>query len=175
MRKLVRLLIGLVVLAAVATAVAAAIGMSLPEAHEATRSARIDAPRDAIYAVLVTPEDYPRWRPDVKRVELLDADMFLEEEPGDSIRFRISERQPPSRVVIVVDDDYVPFTGSWTFELTQEGRQGEATRVRITERGTIPNPLFRAMARVMMRPTDSIEQYLKNLGRRFNQDVAIEP
>ena len=52
---------------------------------------------------------------------------------------------------------------------------GQSTRLRITERGEVPNPFFRAIARAMMPPTDSIDAYLRNMGRRFNQDVTIEP
>lgn len=175
MRRLVKLLVGLVVLLAVLAGVAALLGMALPASHEATRAARIDAPAAAIYSMLIVPEAYPAWRPDVERVDRMDADRFREYGKDGPIIFRIVDRQPPSRLVVAVDDPDQPFSGAWTFELQPEGAETGATRVRITERGEVPNPLFRAIARVMMSPTDSLEAYLRNLGRRFGQDVTIEP
>ena len=175
MRGILTVLKVLLVLAVLAVGAAAVIGMALPAGHEATRSARIDVPIAAVYPVLITPENYPDWRPDVTRVERLDSDRFREYWEDGPVVFRILERDPPSRVVITLDDPGQPFSGTWTFELTPEGRQGEWTRLRITERGEVPNPIYRAMARVLMRPADSLEQYLRNLGRRFSQDVTIEP
>lgn len=175
MRRLVKVLVWVVGLAALAGIAGAAIGMALPESHEATRSTRIDARMDDIYPVLITPENYPAWRPDVESVDRLDSDRFREHGSNGPMQFKFLDRQPPSRLVVAVDDPDQPFTGTWTIELSGEGRQGEWTRVRITERGSVPNPLFRLIARVMMLPTDSIEAYLTNLGRRFNQDVTIEP
>lgn len=172
MRRPFRILRALVILVVLVIAVVAAIGLALPRAHEATRSARIDAPPMAIYSVLITPETYPQWRPDVASVDRLDSDRFREHGEGGPMVFRIVSRQPPSRAVVALDDPDQPFSGTWTIELTPEG---EGTRVRITERGEVPNPIFRAIARAMMLPTDSIELYLTNLGRRFNTAVVIEP
>ena len=163
-----------VIVLVVIAAIVAAIGMALPAGHDATRSARINAPITVVYRLLITPEAYPEWRPDVERVERMDSDRFREFGKDGPIVFRIIQRDPPSRVVIAVDDPDQPFSGTWTFELQQEG-EGDATRVRITERGTVPNPLIRAIARVMMSPTEGLEAYLRNLGRRFGQDVTIEP
>lgn len=175
MRGLFKLLKILLILAVLAVGAAAVIGMALPATHEATRSARLDVPIAAVYPVLITPETYPDWRPDVARVDRLDSDRFREYWEDGPVVFRILERDPPSRLVIMLDDPEQPFSGTWTFELSPEGRQGEWTRVRITERGDVPNPIYRAMARILMAPADSLEQYLKNLGRRFHQDVTIEP
>jgi uncharacterized protein YndB with AHSA1/START domain len=151
------------------------IGLLLPKAHEVTRSARVEAPIRAIYSMIITPEAYPEWRPDVARVERMDSDRFREFGENGPMIFRIVQRDPPSRVVVAVDDPDQPFSGTWTIELAEEGEPGQSTRIRITERGEVPNPFFRAIARAMMLPTDSIDAYLRNMGRRFNQDVTIEP
>lgn len=175
MRLILGLLKWVLILAVLAVGAAYAIGMALPESHEASRAARIDVPATAIYPVLITPENYPEWRPDVSRVERLDSDRFREHGSNGPMVLKIVEREEPSRVVVAVDDPEQPFSGTWTIELRPEGRQGEWTRVTITERGAVPNPIFRAMARILMLPAESIDQYLTNLGRRFRQDVAIEP
>jgi hypothetical protein len=87
----------------------------------------------------------------------------------------IIERQPPARLVVAVDDPDQPFTGTWTFAMEQEPGQPGATRLRITERGAVPNPIIRALGALFMSPTEGIEAYLRNLGRRFGHEVAIEP
>lgn len=175
MRGILKWLRILVIVLAIVAGLIGVIGLALPKAHEATRSARIAAPAEAIYPVLIVPEGYPQWRPDVERVERLDSDRFREFGENGPMVFRITDRQPGARVVVMVDDPEQPFTGTWTIELIRDGDAGQQTRVRITERGAVPNPFFRAIARLMMLPAASIEVYLKNLGRRFGQDVTIEP
>jgi len=172
MRRVVTALKILTIVIVSVVALTGIAGLMLPKAHEASRSVRVAAPITAIYSTLITPEAYPQWRPDVARVERMDSDRFREFGEGGPMVFRIIQRTPPTRVVVALDDPDQPFSGTWTIELAQEG---EATRVRITERGEVPNPFFRAIARALMLPTDSIEAYLRNLGRRFNQDVTIEP
>jgi hypothetical protein len=173
MRRFFKVIGVIVIVLAAAAALLAAVGMALPASHEATRSARIGAPPSAIYPVLITPEAYGEWRPDVERVERMDSDRFREHGAHGPIVFRITERDPPARLVVAVDDVDQPFTGAWTIDLQPEGPA--STRVRITERGAVPNPVFRALSRAFMSPTESLETYLRNLGRRFGQDVVIEP
>lgn len=175
MRRLFKLIGYLVLLAAVALGAAAAVGSALPRDHEATRSAVINAPMHLIYPVLVTPESYPEWRRGLTRVDRLDSDRFVEHGPDGPIAFRIIERHPPERLVIAVDDPDQVFSGTWTYELVADERGGPATRVRITERGAVPNPVFRAIAAVLMSPGDTMEDYLEDLARRFGHDAVIDP
>jgi len=175
MRGLFKLIWFLMLLAAVAVGAAALLGSALPRDHVASRSARIDTPRHLIYDVLVTPESYPEWRTGVTRVERIDSDRFTEHGPDGAVTFRIIDRQPPERVVIAVDDPEQVFTGTWTYELVPEGSGEPYTRLKITERGSVPNPVYRAIASVMMSPGDSMEAYLKDLGRRFGQTVTLDP
>jgi len=175
MRLLPRLLKWILILTVAAAGAALVIGMALPRSHEASRAARIDAPRSSIYTILITPETYPDWRPDVERVERLDSDRFREHGANGPMILKFVQRDEPSRLVVAVDDPDQPFSGTWTIELQPEGLQGEWTRVTITERGEVPNPIFRVMARIMMAPAESIDQYLENLGARFDQTVTIEP
>lgn len=174
MRGLFRLIRFLVVLAALTAGAAWLLGSALPRAHVAARQAVINAPPHSLYPVLVTPEMYPEWRSGITRVDRLDSDRFTEHGPDGPMTFRVLDRTPNSRLVVAVDDPEQPFTGTWTYELEESGTGGRATRLRITERGEVPNPIFRALARVMMSPGDTIEMFLRDLGRRYGQDVTIE-
>jgi uncharacterized protein YndB with AHSA1/START domain len=172
MFRFFRFLLLLVVIAVAATW---AVGAALPRGHQETRSARFDLPAHRLYPVLITPETFPEWRTGIARVDRLDSDRFTEHGPDGPITFRIIERTPPSRLVVAVDDPEQVFTGTWTYELVPEGRGGESTRLHITERGEVPNPVFRVIAKLMMSPGDTMETYLEDLGRRFGQNVTIDP
>ncbi len=175
MRGLFKLLGYLILIAIVAAGAVTALGAAMPRAHEAARSARFDMPAHRLYPVLITPETFPEWRTGIARVERLDSDRFTEHGPDGPITFRIIERTPFSRLVVAVDDPEQVFTGTWTYELIPEGTNDQWTRLRITERGEVPNPFFRAIASVLMSEGETMETYLKDLGRRFGQDVTIDP
>ena len=170
-----KLLRNLILIAIVAVGAVTAVGSAIPRAHEASRSARFDLAAHRIFPALITPENFPEWRTGITRVERLDSDRFIEHGPEGPITFRITERTPPLRLVVAVDDPEQVFTGTWTYELIPEGLNGEWTRLRITERGEVPNPFFRAVAKVMMSDGETMETYLKDLGRRFGQTIAIDP
>jgi hypothetical protein len=70
------------------------------------------------------------------------------------------ERQPPRRLVTRIADADLPFGGTWTFELAPE--EG-GTRVTITERGEIRNPIFRAVARYVFGYGATMEAFLDEL------------
>jgi uncharacterized protein YndB with AHSA1/START domain len=149
-------------------AVGAVVGLTLPETHEQARSARLAAPPSKVYALITDVAQYPEWRTDVSKVEILPDDgeglRFTEysDERTDAIRYRIEEASPPSRLKIRVDDDSLPFGGTWTY-LLQPFEDG--TSVTITENGRIRNPLFRVVAKVLFSPTDAMDRYLHDLAQ----------
>jgi len=173
MRGLFRLVRFLVLLAVFTVGAAWLLGAALPRTHEAARRAVIATPPHVLYPVLVTPEAYPEWRSDITRVDRLDSDRFTEYGPDGPITFRVLDRTPNRRLVVAVDDPEQPFSGTWTFAL-EDHDGGRATRLTITERGEVPNPIFRAMARVLTSPGDTIETFLRDLGGRYGQRVTIE-
>ena len=172
---MLKFLRNLILIAIVAAGAVTAVGSAMPRAHEASRSARFDMAPHRLYPALITPENFPEWRTGITRVERLDSDRFIEHGPDGPITYRITERTPPSRLVVAVDDPDQVFTGTWTYELTPEGTNDERTRLRITERGEVPNPFFRAIAKVMLSEGDTMETYLKDLGHRFGQTITIDP
>jgi uncharacterized protein YndB with AHSA1/START domain len=174
MRGLFRFVRFVLILAVFAVGGAWLLGSALPREHVASRSAVITVPPHTLFPVLITPEAYPEWRTGITRVDRPDSDRFTEHGPDGPVTFRILDRTPSTRLVIAVDDPEQVFTGTWTYELEPEGPSGRSTRLRITERGAVPNPVFRAIARVMLDPAESIETFLTDLGRRYGEDVTIE-
>lgn len=143
------------------------IGYALPDEHVASRDALIDAPPARVFSAIVTVAEYPQWREDVSRVETISTTplRWKEHTGGDVITFEASDLRVPVRMVSTIADPDLPFGGSWTFELTPEG---SSTRVRITERGEVYNPVFRFMSRFVFGHTAGIQAFLNALQRRFS-------
>jgi hypothetical protein len=76
----------------------------------------------------------------------------------------VSERQPPARLVTKIDDPDQPFGGTWTWEIAPAPG---GSRLTITERGEIYNPIFRFMARLIFGYTGTMESCLAAMKQRL--------
>jgi uncharacterized protein YndB with AHSA1/START domain len=163
---------GLVVLAVVATVVI--VGALLPRDHVATRTARIPAPPDAVWRTLTDIDAFPSWRHDVTRVDRLpDAPTgpsWREHSRSGVLTMVIDAAEPPHRLVGRIADEHLPFGGSWEYRIDPDGP--DASRVTITERGSVYNPVFRFVSRFIMGHTATIDAYLRALGSRFHAAVT---
>jgi hypothetical protein len=88
---------------------------------------------------------------------------------GDTMKIETVESQPPTRLVRDVVDNSI-FSGRWTYELTPENG---GTRVRITEHGSVPNPVFRLISRFVIGHTASIDKFLTALAGKFGEKAEI--
>ena len=147
--------------------VVVAIGYALPVGHVASRDLTLSQPPDRVYAVLTDVERYPQWRKDVTAVQILSSApvRWLEKGGNGDITFEFAELQPPARIVSRIADPNLPFGGTWTYELIP---QGNGTRLTITERGEVYNPLFRFMSRFVFGHTATMEQFLAALKQGLN-------
>jgi hypothetical protein len=78
--------------------------------------------------------------------------------------YEIVEAAPPRRLVTRVADPDLPYGGTWTFELAPEG---SGTRLTITERGEVDNPIFRVLARFVFGHAATMDAYLDELPARL--------
>jgi uncharacterized protein YndB with AHSA1/START domain len=151
------------------------VGCMLPVRHVATGSARIPAAPDAVWAVLMDPASYPKWRGDVTSVEMLPTDSghiaWREHGKNGAISFAVEQADAPHRLVTRIVDTGLPFGGSWEYLVTGDGT---ASRVQITEHGEVYNPVFRFVSRFIMGQTATTSAYLKALGARFGAAVVPE-
>jgi hypothetical protein len=143
------------------------IGWMLPVGHEAIESARVERAPEQVYATIANVAAYADWRDGVSRVDMLgapDGHVRFREHTGDgAVVMEIVDEQPPSRFVTRIADPSQPFGGSWTFEITPEG---SGSRVTITERGEVYNPVFRFMARFVFGHNGTMRAFLASLQRR---------
>ena len=148
-------------------------GALLPREHHAQRTARIAQPPASVWAAIADPLAAASWHPDVRSVEPLppqDGRQRWKEIGSDAVTYELVADEPPVRRVVRIADDTLPFGGTWTYALTGDG---DGTRLTITEDGEVRNPLFRFLARYAFGHGGTMESYLRALGRRFGEDVAI--
>lgn len=152
------------------------IGYMLPKAHVASMSARFAAPPDTIWKTLTDVRAFPQWRTDLARVELLPDEnrQFGWREHGkqDAISYRIETREPSRRLVTRIADRNLPFGGTWTYELVPDGT---GTRLTITERGEVYNPIFRFVSRFFLGYTGTMTTVLQALGAKHGETVTPTP
>jgi uncharacterized protein YndB with AHSA1/START domain len=154
--------------------VVAIVGSMLPRDHVATASARIaGAPRE-VWSAISEPKDFPSWRTDVKQVEMLPATpsgIAWREHSGDgTISYVVDRSEAPTRLVTRISDQNLPFGGTWEYQLEPDGT---GTKVTITERGSVYNPIFRFVSRFVMGHTATMRSYLRALGRKFGDDALV--
>jgi hypothetical protein len=127
--------------------VVAAIGWLLPRDHVAARAATFRARPEAIFAQIAS----------------------LEIGARDDVPIAIVEQHPPHRLVTRIADPNLPFGGTWTFEITPDGG---GTRLTITERGYVSNPIFRVVSRFIMGHHATMAAYLRELAVRLGEAAA---
>ena len=164
MKYVIWLVVAIVAIGAAVTGV----GYLLPVAHTASRDAAIAAPPGDVYATISDVEHYPQWWPDIARVDMLQSDSgrvrFREHMTSGPVVMEVEEAAGPTRFVTRIADPDQPFGGTWTIELAPEGT---GTRVTITERGEVYNPLFRFLSRFVFGYTGTMERCLRALERKF--------
>jgi uncharacterized protein YndB with AHSA1/START domain len=142
------------------------VGMTLPVEHVASGTRTLPSSPEAVYALVSSVEGYQRWWSDVSRVEVLSRDAvggltFRQHGADGAIVMQVVEQLPPTRFVTRIADPDQPFGGTWTFDIAPEGT---GTRLTITERGEVYNPLFRFMSRFVFGHTSTIEGFLAAVG-----------
>jgi hypothetical protein len=84
---------------------------------------------------------------------------------GTETRVAVVESVPPSRLVTKIDEPDAPFGGTWTMEIVPTAN---GSRLTITERGEIYNPIFRALARFVFGYEGTMESCLEAARRKLS-------
>jgi uncharacterized protein YndB with AHSA1/START domain len=151
-------LIGLIVL----------IGAVLPQSHVASIARDYDAEPASVWRAITEVERFAEWRPDLQQAERLPVEngkeRWRETSKHDAMTIEVTESIVNQRMVTRIADEGLPFGGSWTYELKPVDR---GTRLTITERGEVYNPVFRFVSRFVMGHTATIETYHAGLAKRL--------
>lgn len=146
------------------------IGMMLPQSHTAEITMQFNASPENIFTLITNVENFPNWRSNVDRVEIFNDEKKILQwieyyTNGDTLSFRILERQENSILVTEIADKNLPFGGKWTYHI-QPG--GEQTRLTITENGEVYNPIFRFISKFIIGHDGTINQYMTDLDTSLN-------
>ncbi len=117
---------------------------------------------------------FTSWRPDVKRVERLPdrngRPAWKESVSGMDIPLETTESAPPRRLVLLIADPKLPFGGTWTYVIAPTP---DGSTLTITEDGFVSNPVFRFMSRFVFGHYATIDTYLKNVAKKFDEEPAL--
>ena len=176
MKLLIIIAVSLVVLLVVAVAIIALIGASLPKEHVASRSILLHKKPAEVYGVVRDFSSAPRWRPDLKQVDVQTQPdgriHFREDGKQGAVNFEVVEDVPAERMVTRILDTNLGYSGSWTYVFAPEGPEGQvakATRLTITENGVVSNVVFRFLSKYAFGHTATIDSYLGALAKHFGE------
>ena len=170
-RLLIFIAVGIVAGLIVLAGIIALIGSRLPKAHVASRSILLHRSPQDVYAVVRDFGSAPKWRSDVKRIEVDTQPgqpvYFREEGKNGTINYELVEDVPSQRMVTRIRDTDLGFSGQWTYLLAPENG---GTRVTIREDGEVSNVIFRFMSHYIFGQTSTIDTYLTSLAKHFGQN-----
>ncbi|MHC5211283.1 MAG: SRPBCC family protein [Planctomycetota bacterium] len=152
-------------------------GMTVPTRHRAASMARFQQTREDLWAVLADFPGQAEWRADVDRVERLpdegDQPVWMFHTGRQGFPFVVTESIEPRLLTVTTPRDAdLPFGGSWTWQISAaEG----ANVVTIIEDGEIFNPFFRGLTSLFFGYHATMDDYLRELGRKFGEDVTPMP
>lgn len=165
--KYVLIIIGIVVAIPVLIYI---VGGLLPLSHLATMSNYFDVSNKRMLDTITDIKSYPEWRSNLEKVELLsDSTESLRWREyysnNDPLTFKVITHDS-SKLLAKIDDNDLPFSGTWTYQLN-ETRNG--TQLTITEDGEIYNPFYRFVSKFIMGHDTTIKQYLSDLKKNFEK------
>ena len=169
MKWLVRILVGLIGLAALVYG----IGAMRPKNHSVSRYVEFSKPPEQVWATIVDRLNQPSWRLDVTKVESTaspNGKPRWKETMSDGMIVTMEERslEPVRKLIVDIADPDLPFGGTWTYELSPTPK---GTRLQITEDGFVTPPIFRFVM-IFMDPADTMTKYLTFLGRKLGETVT---
>ncbi|MDB5103272.1 MAG: Polyketide cyclase/dehydrase [Fibrobacteres bacterium] len=166
MKYLVRLAAGLIGLAGLILL----SGYLLPARHEAAAVVSVQATPEAIWAVLTSVENYPRWRSDIAITEVIRSKPVQQWRQSDARGREAMHCEGAGRPV-----------EKWVDSLIGDGRLGGkriwllvpeptgGTRIALTEIADIRDPLARFQARFVNGYAKDLRQVLQDLRKRLGE------
>jgi len=161
MNTIIAIHVGLVLL----TLLVFAVGLFLPKTKSVQRIVEFNAVPEEIWRIVTEIEQQPRWRTNLKKVEILQRtpeDEVWTEFPvsGAPLTFKTRKKKPYDRYEMEIARSTV-FNGRRIIEL--DGLNIDVTRVTIAEQAEIKNPFMRVLAHLSFDFGRNIDRYVKDL------------
>lgn len=165
MKKLIRLLV--FVLAAVAVMVM--VGSSMSVKHSVTRSKSYAASPEKVWAALLSIQQLPYDRSDLRSLDQGAATRPPEsvEVVGTPVKIEVETFRPPRDLTIRTVDPELPYTGTWTFVLTPDSH--DLTRLTVTEEAEVHGRLLRFFVRTFGLDDTLVEGVFRAVQRKVDE------
>ena len=151
------------------------VGALLPVGHTAAVRLVLSQPPEAVYEVITDVARAPEWRTGLDSLRVVSPGPPLrwrESTKWGTIEFARVDAIPPRTVRAEIQGEREQgFGGTWTWDVVPRPEGGSV--VTITENGEVYNPIFRLLSRYVFGPYATLEQYARDLARRFGE--AAEP
>lgn len=172
---ILKVIVAIVVVLAVLIGIVQWLGGRVPERHRIAVAMRLRQSPEALFDTIADVKSAASWRNGMTSSVLLEsakdgAPRFRQTDGNGTITYRIEESERPQRFVTRIDDQSLPFGGTWTISIAANS---EVTEVEIVEDGEVRSSLFRFFACYVFGYYRSAEVYLKGLGKRFGEDAPI--
>ena len=175
MKLLIFIVVGVITGLVLIAGIAALVGSRLPKAHVASRSIFLHRPPQDIYAVVRDFASAPRWRTDLKQIDVEPQQggpvYFREVGKHGTVNYELVDDVPAKRMVTRIRDTNLGYSGQWTYTFAAENG---GTRLTIREDGEVSNVLFRFMSRYIFGQTSTIDSYLTSLAKHFGEDATLK-
>jgi ribosome-associated toxin RatA of RatAB toxin-antitoxin module len=126
-------------------------GLFLPKSHKITKTLFLKYDPENIWVYITNVEHYPKWRPSVKKVEVVSTNPAGLTSWQEFYRFnrhtmfQVTEANPYTDLIIKTADKESYYYNKWSINI-KEAENGSL--LTITEEGEISNPLFRSIAKL---------------------------
>jgi len=170
-------ILGVLIILIVLLSMVAAIGGSFMDSdHQVSLTAHINASPDSVFKVINDFRNYPEWRKELLKVEMLpkrdSISVWREYDKwNNNWAYEASEVDSPSYVRIQIAEPEMSVQGSWAISIIPDGN---GSQVNVIEEGSVENVFFRFIGRVCYRQTATIEAYLTSLAGRFGQKLSFD-
>lgn len=161
------------------------IGLLVPASHIVSRSSTFKIKPQRLWNILTDVSKYPQWQPKIEKVLIDetsgDETVFVEysikkrhtviihhERIENKCLLRILEERPIAKAP--VSSKIPTFSGSWTFDISQEKEDDDQVTLKITEQGVIKKPLVRVTHLLLFGFHSRIDRFLNDLHKKIEAD-----
>ncbi|MEO7992799.1 MAG: SRPBCC family protein [bacterium] len=166
---------GLAVVLVLGVVVLFVIGLSMPVNHEAHATIQLNQPIGTVWGDMLNVEAYPSWREpklkSVKKEAPMNGHLTWTEDWGSGeppVTLEATAESSMSQWEVTIHDPSHTYTGAWTFDLAPSP-DGAGSLLTITERGSVPNPVIRAMFSMSTGADYYLKMWLQSLAKKYGE------